>query len=110
VKQNSLARAQVMAGDPEDKLQELVKPLVEYFCIQRDVMLVYLFGSQAVDWFRPGSDLDLAVLLDEQGRTPYQLVGTPPGDSSTCGRNRPNGGGYSIAKLGSVDILKTIVN
>ncbi len=39
--------------------------LDQYFAQQPDVLVVYLFGSQATGRARPDSDIDLAVLLTE---------------------------------------------
>jgi predicted nucleotidyltransferase len=43
-----------------------IQPLVDYLTTQPDVLAAYLFGSHAAGKARPGSDVDLAVLLSEQ--------------------------------------------
>lgn len=55
-------------------MENRVQRLVTYFRGQSDVVLVYLFGSQASRRAHPGSDLDVALLLDEQGRTSFELL------------------------------------
>lgn len=42
-----------------------VEALIEYFSAQEDVLAAYLFGSQVTGKARPGSDVDVAVLLGE---------------------------------------------
>jgi hypothetical protein len=51
-----------------------LRALVSYLRDQPDVVLVYLFGSHARHRARPHSDLDIALLLDEQGRTSFELL------------------------------------
>ena len=48
--------------------------MTAYLQEQPDVLLVYLFGSYARGRARPGSDLDIALLLDEQGRSSFELL------------------------------------
>jgi predicted nucleotidyltransferase len=43
-----------------------IQPLVDYLATQPDVLAAYLFGSFATAKARPGSDVDLAVLLGGQ--------------------------------------------
>ncbi|GIV78834.1 nucleotidyltransferase domain-containing protein [Litorilinea aerophila] len=57
-------------GETEDRLQALVT----YFQGQPDVRLIYLFGSHARQQARQQSDLDIAILLDERDRTPFELL------------------------------------
>ena len=48
--------------------------MVAYLRGQRDVALVYLFGSYARQQAGAQSALDIALLLDEQGRLPFDLL------------------------------------
>lgn len=48
--------------------------LSAYLNKQPDVVLAYLFGSYARGQERPHSDLDIALLLDEQNRTSFELL------------------------------------
>jgi predicted nucleotidyltransferase len=43
-----------------------IRPLVDYLATQPDVLAAYLFGSHVTGKARPGSDVDLAVLLSQQ--------------------------------------------
>lgn len=40
--------------------------LIEYLSVQEDVLAAYIFGSQASGKARPGSDVDVAVLLSQE--------------------------------------------
>ncbi len=48
--------------------------LAAYLGRQTDVTLAYIFGSYARGDARAQSDLDIALLLDEQERTPFELL------------------------------------
>jgi predicted nucleotidyltransferase len=43
-----------------------VAALIEYLSAQEDVLAAYLFGSHATGKARPGSDVDVAVLLSQK--------------------------------------------
>lgn len=45
---------------------DLEHTILEYFSVRQDVMCVYLFGSAAAGRQRPGSDVDIAVLLSSE--------------------------------------------
>jgi len=57
-----------------DNMQARLRALVSYLRGEPDVVLVYLFGSYARHGARPHSDLDIALLLDEQERMPLELL------------------------------------
>jgi len=57
-----------------DDTEARLSALVSYLRDQRDVVLVYLFGSHARHRARPQSDLDIALLLDEQERMSFELL------------------------------------
>lgn len=46
-----------------NELELDIKSLVDYLATQPDVLAAYLFGSYATGKARPGSDVDVAVLL-----------------------------------------------
>jgi len=48
------------------ELADSATALTEYLAAQPDVIAAYLFGSQATGRARAGSDVDVAVLLDEE--------------------------------------------
>jgi len=50
----------------EQRAQLDVTALTEYLAAQPDVIAAYLFGSRASGRARAGSDVDVAVLLDEE--------------------------------------------
>ncbi len=53
-------------GESERRNHEaLVSALRRFFSGQADVIAAYLFGSRAAGRARPGSDVDVAVLLSE---------------------------------------------
>jgi predicted nucleotidyltransferase len=65
-----------------------VEALVEYFSSQEDVLAAYLFGSHAAGKARPGSDLDVALLLrgeDSVARF-YRRLRLISEVSNVCGR------------------------
>lgn len=58
----------------EEEMGSSLQALVAYLREQPDVVLVYLFGSHARQQARPQSDLDIALLLDERDRMPFELL------------------------------------
>jgi hypothetical protein len=76
------------------ELSRVQKELTEYFAIQQDVLLAYLFGSQARRTAHPASDIDIAVLL----------AGQP--DETQCfdSRMRLLGGLIEILRTNDVDV------
>jgi uncharacterized protein len=63
-----------MSQKYESGIEEQLESLLAYLSEQPDVVLVYLFGSHARHQARATSDLDIAVLLDEQERDPLELL------------------------------------
>lgn len=57
-----------------DNVEARLRALVSYLRGEPDVVLVYLFGSHARHGALPHSDLDIALLLDEQERMPLELL------------------------------------
>ena len=49
---------------------ELHKAIAEYFVDKKDVVAVYLFGSNATGNKRPLSDIDIGILLDQLNYDP----------------------------------------
>jgi uncharacterized protein len=63
-----------MSQNASSGIEEQLEALVAYLSEQPDVVLVYLFGSHARGQARERSDLDIALLLDEQERDALELL------------------------------------
>lgn len=53
-----------------EQVLEMGRKIDSFFSAEDDVIAVYLFGSVVRGQNRPGSDIDLALLLDEGTRKP----------------------------------------
>ncbi len=68
-----MAKAKMMGESQRRNHEALVSALRRFFSGQSDVIAAYLFGSRATGRARPGSDVDVAVLLsgDLDGETRF---------------------------------------
>lgn len=53
--------------------KKLLEKIKAYFASQEDILLVYLYGSQAKGTAKVSSDIDLAILTKKNGRDPFDI-------------------------------------